>query len=104
VPDLRAGGAVARVRVGRWDRVAAAGGGPVDVDAQDLAEQAGAVLRVAVRVAGAAAVADREVQVAVGSEGELAAVVVGELAVADVHHHRLGGGRDDPGARVGAEA
>ncbi len=47
-----------------------------DVEAQQLAEQRALVLRVVPGVAGRAAVADADVEVAVGAEGEHAAVVV----------------------------
>ena len=60
------------MRVGGSSSVAALG-----VDAQDLAEQGRRVLPVAVGVAAAAAVAQADVEEAVGAEGELAAVVVG---------------------------
>ena len=48
----------------------------VDVGGEELAEPRVEVLRVAVRVERAAAVAQAEIQPAVGAEGELAAVVV----------------------------
>ena len=49
----------------------------IDVDAQDLAEQHVDVLRVVRRVVARAAVADADVEIAVGAEREHAAVVVG---------------------------
>ena len=53
------------------------------VDAEDLAQQLFGVLAVFEGIAAAAAVAERDVEVAVGAELELAAVVVGFLGVAD---------------------
>ena len=50
----------------------------VDVDAQHLAEERLQVLAVVERVVGRAAVAERDVEVAVGAEAEGAAVVVPE--------------------------
>ena len=57
----------------------------IDVEAQHLAEQRAAVLGVAELVVAAAAVAGAEPQPAVGSEVQLAAVVVARLAVPDRH-------------------
>src|SRR2546429_395646 len=64
-----------RVRAG--DCVLQAAGPVVDVDPEDLAEQRVQALCPIARVAGASAVAQGDVQEAVGSERELAAIVVG---------------------------
>jgi len=75
-PDLAARargrdeGVVARDRVGAARLLA------VDVDPQDLAEQAAEILRALARVVRGAAVADAEVEHPVGAEHGLAAVVV----------------------------
>ena len=60
----------------------------VRVDPQQLAEQDVAVLRVLVRVAAAAAVPGRQVEVAPGPNASCAAVVVGEGRVRDHDHPR----------------
>src|SRR5215207_7779180 len=56
------------------------------IDAEQLSEQASPALRVLARVARAAAVAGTEVELPVGAELELAAVVVRERAVANLDH------------------
>jgi hypothetical protein len=53
-------------------------GGHGDVQAQHLAEQRVGPLRVVERVVSRAAVAEADVEIAVGAEGEMAAVVIGE--------------------------
>src|SRR5690606_26266389 len=63
---------VSRERVVRRDAVAAPAGGPVDVEAEDGAEEGGRVLAVPLRVAAQAAVAEGDVEVAVGAEARLA--------------------------------
>src|SRR5690606_33165659 len=70
VPDVR----VVHERIGRRDDRA----GRVDVEAEDLAEQRVPTLGVARRIPGRPAVAETDVEVAVRSEGEAAAVVVAE--------------------------
>jgi hypothetical protein len=52
--------------------------GDVDVDAQDLAEQLVEVLRPVVRIVTRSPVAEADVEIAVGAEHHVAAVVVGE--------------------------
>jgi hypothetical protein len=62
-------------------RHAIAGGiavGHPDVDPQHLAEQRRRILRVVVRIVAAATIAEADVEVAVGSEHEVAAVVIRE--------------------------
>src|SRR5205814_2490897 len=61
----------------------------VDVDAQDLAEQAVLVLPIPERVASATAVAGGDVEVAIGPEGNPAAVVVGIGPMTDAQQHTL---------------
>jgi hypothetical protein len=67
----------------------------IDVDPEDLPEQRPEVLPVPSRrmaspdVAGAAAVAERDVEVAVGAEGDRTAVVV-RLGLVDLEDHPLG--------------
>jgi hypothetical protein len=58
----------------------------VRVDSQDLAQQAASVLGRVVRVLGAAAVADADVEQPVRAEGELSAVVVRLAWVPDQQH------------------
>src|SRR6266545_2092996 len=90
-PDLRAGAAAADERVVGRHAVGAAAGGP-RVDAEDLAEQRAQRLPVALGVAAAAAVPQADVQHPVGTEGELAAVVVGEQVMVDLEDRPLRGG------------
>ena len=73
------GGAVLAVGEGvaGGDRVGVVVVASLRVDAQDLAEQLVRVLSVAVGVSGTAAVAEADVQVAVGPEDQVPAVVVG---------------------------
>src|ERR1043165_4475139 len=84
----------------------------VDIDAKNFGEQGGGVLSVAVRVVGRAAVTEREIQIAIGSETDLAAFVVA-VRLRDFQENALGrevgfvgiGGRDlefadDAAARV----
>src|ERR1043165_1064508 len=78
-PDLAARAGARGERVGGGDGVRRA----VDVDARELAEKLAEVLAVIVRIAAGAAVADADVEVAVGPELQLAAVVIGELGVRD---------------------
>jgi hypothetical protein len=61
----------------------------VDVHAQHLAEHGVVVLAVAELVVGAAAVAKADPKVAVGSEDEVTAVVVGRR-LGDLQEHQLG--------------
>ena len=68
-----------------------------DRDAQDLAEPRIGVLRVARRVARAAAVAGRDVEQPVGAEGEPAAIVVGVGRVRDRQQRRRSGDRKGRG-------
>src|SRR5207248_5589365 len=75
--------AAAAERVATRGPVAA---GRVRVDAQQLAEQGAEVLPRARRIVLAAAVTHSDVEEAVGSELELTAVVVVELAVLDADH------------------
>ena len=71
----------------------------VDVDPQELAEERLEALGTVARVAGAAAVARPDVEVAVGAEGEHPAVVVRER-LADPQEHR----RRSVSARFGSVA
>ena len=78
-PDLgRARPDAVGERVAGRDGVGRSPVGRLGVDAQDLAEQGLGVLAVAVGVAAAAPVAEPDVEVAVGAEHQLAAVVVRE--------------------------
>ena len=84
-PDLVGPGRRAGERIVDRDRVVARRIGreivAIDVDPQDLAEQDIDVLGIAVGIVGAAAVADRDIEIAVRAEGEGAAIVVGEVRV-----------------------
>ena len=94
--DLVALGAVGGgERVVGGDAVLGALGHVVDVDPEDRAEQGRRVLPVPERVAPAAAVAEADVEVAVGAEGDRPAVVV-RRGLVDAEEHALGG-------RVGPE-
>src|SRR5690606_8002397 len=53
----------------------------VDVDAQQRAEQIRRVLRTSARIAGAAAVTEPEIEIAVGAERDMTAVVVRERLI-----------------------
>ena len=76
VPDLGQCVGLVHERVVGRDRVARVAGTAIDVDPEDLAEERVHPLAVVVRVAARAAVAGRDVQVAVGPEGRRSAVVV----------------------------
>ena len=94
VPDLGQGVGLVHERVVGWDRVARVTGTSVDVDPEDLAEERVHPLAVVVRVAARAAVAGRDVQVAVGPERQRSAVVV-RIGLVDPE-------QDDLAAAVGA--
>src|SRR3954447_16465247 len=85
-PDLSARAAYARERIIR--RNANAPGIALDIDAEQLAEQCAAILAVALRVAGRAAVPHSDVQIAVRAEAHLPAVVIGER-LGDFEQHDL---------------
>ena len=74
-PDLAARAGALGERIRRRNGVRRA---VIDVDAQDLAEELIEVLGVVVRIAAGAAVAGADVEIAVGSELQLPAVVVRE--------------------------
>ena len=78
-PNLREKARVADERVVRGNDVTpGVAVRNVDVYPEHLAEQHGGVLRAMVRIVGAAAIAERNVEVAVRSEREVAGIVVGE--------------------------
>ena len=52
------------------------GGAGIDVEAEDFAEQGGGILAATEGIIGEAAIAEAEVEVAIGAEGELAAFVI----------------------------
>ena len=64
--------------LGRDDVAVGVGLGHVDVDAEDLAEQGLGILRAVAGIVARAAVAQADVEEAVGPERHVAAVVVGE--------------------------
>lgn len=65
---------------------------PVHVETEDFAEQGVDVLSVAGRVTAPAAVAERDVKIAVGAEPEPAALVIAEaVGLVDADHQRSGG-------------
>ena len=82
-PDLSAGARHPHERIVGWNRVGQARVPAVDVDPQDGAEQRAEILGVAIRIVAGAAVAERDIEFAVGPEGEGAAVVVPER----LRHH-----------------
>ena len=82
-PDLRALPALAGERISLRDRIAARG---LRVDPQQLAEEDVHVLAVVAGIALTPAVADADVQVPIGTELQLAAVVIRELMVGDRQH------------------
>src|SRR5205085_8949608 len=69
-PDLAARAGAIHERIRRRDRVPR---GAVDVDAQNFSEQRREILRAIAGIAGASAVAEADVEVVVGTEGEVAA-------------------------------
>ena len=88
IPDFGLGARRPDKRVAGRDRVGAAG---ADLDAQDLAQEGVQALAGVERVAAAPAVAQPHIEIAVGTEGDEAAVVVGERLVA--HEDALFAGR-----------
>jgi spermidine/putrescine transport system substrate-binding protein len=97
--DFGTGAGFSDERVVGGDGVGLAVGAAVDVEAEDLAEERGEVLGVAgggaveALIVGVAAVADAEVEEAVGAEGEAAAVVV-EVGLVDLEEEAFRGGVD----------
>src|SRR5690606_30923401 len=87
---------VVRERVVRGNAVRNAARAAVDVDAQDCAEQRRRVLAVAVRIAGAAAVTQPDIEETVRPEHDVAAVVIG-ARLRERQHHFLGGEIDGAG-------
>jgi hypothetical protein len=95
-PDLRRAAGDGEGIGGRDAVVAGVVGGEIvarHIQPQDLAEQRFRVLPVVVRIAAAAAIADRHVQVSIGTEADPAAVVVDPwMRLAQDHLHRRGVG------------
>ena len=89
-PNLTAVAALVRERVAGGNRVRRCAS--FDIDAQNLAEQRVRVLPAAQGIAPAAAIADADVEIAVGTEGELSAVVIRVLPVGDLQNHDLAPG------------
>ena len=97
VPDLVGAGFADEGIVRRDGVVARRVGGKivaVDVEPEDFSQQRVDVLRVVVGIVAAAAVADGDVEIAVRTEADKAAIVVGERRVRDgddgLHHHGIG--------------
>jgi hypothetical protein len=98
-PDLRTGARGVDERIAGRDPDAA--GVALDVETQDLAEEGVGVLAVALRVAARPAIAEAEIEIGVGAEDELAAVVIRER-LGLFEQHDLARGVGDVG--VGADA
>ena len=88
-PDLVAHGRVTHEGVIGGDAVVQPRVGVVDVHPQQFAQESSRVLPRIVGVAEAAAVAEGDVKITVGPEGQVAGVVVRE-GLADGHQHLLG--------------
>lgn len=94
--DFGACGGFADQGIVGGDAVGAFGGGLVDVDAEDFAEEGGEVLSVAggaaveALVVGIAAIADGDVEEAIGAEGDAAAVMI-EVGLIDLEEEAFGG-------------
>src|SRR5207249_9839774 len=69
------------------------GQGAVDINAQHLAKQGVLVLPIAERIPSPTSVARGDVQVAIGSEADPAAIVVGVGLMVDLQDDPLGAGR-----------
>jgi len=88
-PDLGRSAAAGK-RVVAGNPVGFSAGRVVDVDAQEFAQQRIEILAIAVRVVACAAIAHRDVEVFVRSEGDPPAVVIG-VGLVDFQEHELAG-------------